>query len=189
MIRIENGVPLRAKMQDDPFRKHELLHRFAGSRHFRAQVVAFRFRFRAEVGQPVHEKIALHQTERDEQSQSRRLCLLHHGSSLPSRRGAAEARGSAAFACAAGTGAFGSGKSASAAGGCFSAPALPAVAAPAPAPDRTLLTSGSLTVTVVPLPTSESMAMTPPCARTISRAMERPSPVPPMLRERALSTR
>src|SRR5690606_20937187 len=48
---------------------------------------------------------------------------------------------------------------------------------------------GSVTVTVVPRRYAVSIPMSPPWARTISRAMDKPSPVPPMWRDRALSTR
>ncbi|MMZ58713.1 hypothetical protein D1872_207040 [compost metagenome] len=48
---------------------------------------------------------------------------------------------------------------------------------------------GSVKVTLVPLPSSDCNEIVPPCALTISRAMERPSPVPPIFRDRALSTR
>ena len=42
---------------------------------------------------------------------------------------------------------------------------------------------------VVPGPSWGARAMTPWCRWTISRAMERPRPVPPDSRDRALSTR
>src|SRR5690606_7255822 len=56
--------------------------------------------------------------------------------------------------------------------------------------DASLFSSaGRMTVTVVPWLTTESTVICPPWARTISRAMDSPRPVPPRLRERALSTR
>ena len=49
--------------------------------------------------------------------------------------------------------------------------------------------SGSVTVKVEPLPGAESTVISPRCSCTICRTMERPRPVPPVSRERALSTR
>lgn len=49
--------------------------------------------------------------------------------------------------------------------------------------------AGSVKRTVVPCPTSLSIASSPPWASTRCLTMARPSPVPPSSRERALSTR
>ena len=49
--------------------------------------------------------------------------------------------------------------------------------------------SGTFMTTSVPLPTSLFISMLPPLASIISFAIGRPSPVPPISLERALSTR
>ena len=49
--------------------------------------------------------------------------------------------------------------------------------------------TGSCTVKVVPLFGSDATVTEPACSRTICLTMESPSPVPPVSRERALSTR
>lgn len=49
--------------------------------------------------------------------------------------------------------------------------------------------SGMWSVKVAPAPGALSAVMVPPCASAISRAIARPSPLPPDARERDLSAR
>ena len=48
---------------------------------------------------------------------------------------------------------------------------------------------GSFITTSVPAPLALLIFISPPCSFTIRSTMDRPSPVPPVPRERALSTR